>query len=53
MAAARAVHDTLKALREGTKPADLPGLPASDLVASATRASDYKQRTRDFLGGGS
>src|SRR3712207_5357215 len=24
MAAARAVHDTLKALREGTKPADLP-----------------------------
>jgi oxaloacetate decarboxylase len=53
MAAARAVHDTLKALREGAKPADLPGLPASDLVASATRASDYKQRTRDFLGGGS
>jgi oxaloacetate decarboxylase len=51
MAAARAVHDTLKALRGGTKPADLPGLPTPDLVARATRASDYKQWTRDFLGG--
>lgn len=51
MAAARAVHDTLKALREGTKPADLPGLPAPGLVASATRDSDYKEWTRDFLGG--
>jgi oxaloacetate decarboxylase len=52
MAAARAVHDTLKALREGTKPADLPGLPAPGLVATATRDADYKQWTRDFLGGG-
>ncbi|GAA0583787.1 isocitrate lyase/PEP mutase family protein [Craurococcus roseus] len=51
MAAARAVHDTLKALREGTKPADLPGLPAPGLMASATRDSDYKKWTRDFLGG--
>jgi oxaloacetate decarboxylase len=53
MAAARAVRDTLKALREGTKPADLPGLPAAGLMASATRDSDYKRWTRDFLGGGS
>jgi carboxyvinyl-carboxyphosphonate phosphorylmutase len=52
-AAARAVHDTLKALREGTKPADLPGLPAPGLVAAATRDADYKRWTRDFLGGGS
>ena len=51
MAAARAVHDTLKALREGTKPTDLPGLPAPGLVAAATREADYKQWTRDFLGG--
>ena len=51
MAAARAVHDTLKALREGTKPADLPGLPAPGLMAAATRDSDYKRWTRDFLGG--
>jgi carboxyvinyl-carboxyphosphonate phosphorylmutase len=51
MAAARAVHDTLKALREGTKPADLPGLPAPGLVAAATRDDDYKRWTREFLGG--
>jgi oxaloacetate decarboxylase len=51
MAAARAVHDTLKALREGTKPADLPGLPAPGLMTAATRDKSYKQWTRDFLGG--
>ena len=51
MAAARAVHDTLKALREGTKPADLPGLPAPGLVSAATRDADHKRWTRDFLGG--
>mgnify|MGYP002779765556 CR=1 FL=1 len=53
MAATRAVHDTLKALREGTRPADLPGLPAPGLVAAATCDGDYKEWTRDFLGGGS
>jgi carboxyvinyl-carboxyphosphonate phosphorylmutase len=51
MAAARAVHDALKALREGAKPADLPGLPAPGLMAAATRDADYKRWTRDFLGG--
>ena len=51
MAAARAVHDTLKALREGTKPGDLPGLPAPGLMAAATRDDEYKQWTRNFLGG--
>lgn len=52
-AAARAVHDTLKALREGTEPAELPGLPAPALTAAATRDTDYKRWIRDFLGGGS
>ena len=51
MAAARAVHDTLKALREGAKPADLPGLPPPGLMGAATRDADYKRWTRDFLGG--
>ena len=50
-AAMRAVHDTLKALREGTRPGDLPGLPAPPLTAAATRDADYKRWTRDFLGG--
>ena len=41
----------LKALRDGAKPSDLPGLPAPGLTAAATRDRDYKQWTRDFLGG--
>ena len=49
MAAIQAVHDTLKALREGTAPADLSGLPASDLVKQVTRGADYDRWTTDFL----
>ena len=41
----------LKALREGTRPGDLPGLPAPALTAAATHDADYKRWTRDFLGG--
>jgi len=51
MAAQKAVHDTLKALREGVRPADLPGLPKDDLMARVTRDADYKRWTRDYLGG--
>ena len=50
-AAMRAVHDTLKALREGTRPGDLPGLLAPPLTAAATRDADFNRWTRDFLGG--
>lgn len=50
-AAQRAVHETLKALREGTSPKALPGLPQGDLMARATRDADYRRWTRDFLGG--
>ena len=52
MAAQKAVHDTLKALREGVAPRDLPGLPKDDLMARVTCDADYKRWTRDFLGGG-
>jgi len=51
MAAQKAVHDTLKALREGVRPTDLPGLPKDDLMARVTRDADYKRWTRDYLGG--
>ncbi|MBD0272750.1 MAG: isocitrate lyase/phosphoenolpyruvate mutase family protein, partial [Acetobacteraceae bacterium] len=52
VAAQKAVHDTLKALREGVPPKDLPGLPKDDLMARVTRDADYKRWTREFLGGG-
>ena len=51
MAAAQAVHDTLKALREGVQPKDLKGVPPAEFMAKATRDSDYKGWTREFLGG--
>ncbi|MGJ4950016.1 isocitrate lyase/PEP mutase family protein [Bradyrhizobium sp. HKCCYLS20291] len=49
-AATLAVHETLKALREGVSPKQLKGLPPSDLTARVMRESDVKQRLRAFLG---
>ncbi len=49
MAAIRAVHDTLKALREGVAPSDLAGLPDAELVKSVTRDDDYRERIRRYL----
>jgi len=49
-AATQAVHETLKALREGTAPKNLKGLASSDLTARATREAEMKARSREFLG---
>ncbi len=51
MAAARAVHDTMKALRDGVPPKALEGVPDAAFMARATRDDDYKAWTREFLGG--
>ncbi len=51
MAAVRAVHDTLKALREGTAPASLGGLAGAELMRRVTRGAEYARRARDYLGG--
>ena len=50
-AAVQAVYNTLKALREGTKPSDLQGIASSELMQRVTHAADYRQWTKDFLGG--
>ena len=50
MAAVRATHDTLKALRDGTSPADLRDGTASDeLIGRVTRRGGYDGWTEDFL----
>lgn len=49
-AAAAAIHATMKALREGTKPADLAGLPPRALLRQVTQADDYERWMRGFLG---
>ncbi len=48
-AAVQAVYDTLKALREGTKPSDLKGIASAETMARVTRAGDYKTWTERFL----
>jgi carboxyvinyl-carboxyphosphonate phosphorylmutase len=52
MAAVQAVHDTMKALRQGTPPAKLAGVASADLMKRVTRDADYARWTKEFLGGG-
>jgi carboxyvinyl-carboxyphosphonate phosphorylmutase len=49
-AATQAVYDTLKALRDGTSPKDLKGLPSSELTNRVMRDADVKTRIANFLG---
>ena len=50
-AAVNAVHETLKALHEGTKPADLKNIASADLQKRLLRGADYARWTKEFLGG--
>ena len=50
-AGVKAVHDTLKALREGTAPSKLQGVADAELMKRVTRDDDYARWTKDFLGG--
>ena len=49
-AASQAVYETLKALREGTKPKDLKGLPSAEFVNRYMRNADVQKRSAEFLG---
>ena len=49
-AAVQAVYNTLKALRDGKKVSELQGIASADLMKKVTRADDYQQWTKDFLG---
>lgn len=49
MAAVRATYETLKALREGTAPDDLPGVASKELMGRVTRDDDWSRWSRDFL----
>ena len=51
MAAQAAVYATLKALRDGVQPKDLPGLPTGGLMGRITREGDYQRWTKDYLEG--
>ena len=49
MAAIRAVHDTLKALRDGVKPAEIGGTAPAALLQQVTRDKDYEAWIKEFL----
>jgi carboxyvinyl-carboxyphosphonate phosphorylmutase len=49
-AAAQAIYDTLKAVREGVGPKDLKNLASKDFMDRLTRAEGTTQRAVDFLG---
>lgn len=48
-AAVQAIHDTLKALRDGTAPEDLSGVAGKDLMEITTRQSAYDKARKDYL----
>jgi carboxyvinyl-carboxyphosphonate phosphorylmutase len=50
-AAVKAVHDTLKALRDGVSPKQIQGVASAELMKQVTRGVDYDRWTKDFLGG--
>ena len=50
MAAVNAVHETLKALRDGVPPEELTGVASGDLMKRVTRDADYRHSLDDFLG---
>ena len=52
MAAVQAVHETLKALRAGTPPADIKSVASADLMKQVTRQADYAKWSKDFLNAG-
>ncbi|HEX3936410.1 MAG TPA: isocitrate lyase/PEP mutase family protein [Xanthobacteraceae bacterium] len=52
MAAVNAVHETLKALRAGTPPAELKSIASPDLMKRVTRQADYAKWSKEFLNAG-
>lgn len=48
-AAVKAVHDTLRALRDGVAPGKLPGIADPELMKRVTREADYTRWTKDWL----
>ncbi len=49
-ASVQAIYATLKALRDGVAPKDLPNLAPADLIKRVTRADEYTHWSQDFLG---
>jgi len=49
MAAVQAVYETMKALREGTSPAQIKNVASSALMGTLTHATQYDEATKSYL----
>ncbi|NLS07571.1 oxaloacetate decarboxylase [Rhizobium sp. P32RR-XVIII] len=49
LAAVQAMYGSLRALREGTPPSEITGLPSDDLMAGLTRRPAFEHWLTDFL----
>lgn len=49
-AAVQAIHETLRAIYEGTPPKQLKNIASSDLMGNVSRSKTFSQRAADFLG---
>ena len=49
MAAVQAMHDCLKALRDGTPPAQLQGVASTELMEKLSRDANYRKWQDDYL----
>jgi carboxyvinyl-carboxyphosphonate phosphorylmutase len=49
MAAVQSIYDTMKALRGGTRPAEIKNVASGALMKTLTRAAQYDEATRDYL----
>jgi carboxyvinyl-carboxyphosphonate phosphorylmutase len=50
MAAVQAMHDCLKALRDGTPPAQLQGIASTELMEQLSRDANYREWQDEYLG---
>jgi carboxyvinyl-carboxyphosphonate phosphorylmutase len=50
MAAVQAMHDCLKALRDGTPPAQLQGVASTELMEQLSRDANYRNWQDEYLG---
>ena len=50
-ASVQAMHDTMKAVRDGTPSSALKNVASAELMARLTRAGEYEEATKDHLGG--
>lgn len=49
-ASVKAIHDTLRALRDGVPPSELPDLAAPELMKAVMRDEDYGEQIARYLG---